>query len=149
MHEGIMGAGTDWDHDLVGLFTDPEEDEKEPGWDFIASQSYTFTASGEQALGRFFSFRFPDWKVIYGPESEPYIPMYQYFDLVDDPGEMNDIFEEIDWNEHVWPGVTEVLTAWASRQAAVDLGGLDPRMREELKALGYIDEGPVPVPDED
>jgi len=150
MHEQILGARPGWDHDLLRLIqhideADPDSTGREEragetvgGWDFVASQSYTFTAPGEHSVGRFFTFRFPDWQLIYGPDSAPVIPMYQYFDVIADPEERIDIFPEIVWREHDWPSAPEVLAAWASRQGAADLSTLDPRMREELKALGYI-----------
>ncbi len=159
MHEGVMGIVPGWDHDLSGIArsraADYESlmtagaDEPDYGWSFIASQSYTFTAPEAQSLGRFFTFRFPEWKLIYGPDAEPELPAHQYFDLESDPEEMNDIYPRVDWSTHPWPGVVEVLEAWASRQAAVDLSGLDPQMREELKALGYINEGAPASPDSD
>ena len=137
MHEGIFGTVEGWDHNLLDFYNEPEVG-KTLGWHFIASQSYTFIAPGELSLGRFFSFRFPDWKLIFGPESAPVIPTYQYFDLASDPEEMVDIYPAINWDEKLLPDLPELLSGWASRQGVADLSKLTPEQRAELKALGYI-----------
>jgi len=164
MHDGIYGSVDGWNHDLLGFYDGIDETgeteindgtdfrdwteslndylEPEKGWNFIASQSYTFIAPGELSLGRFFSFRFPEWKLIYGPESEPVIPTYQYFDLENDPDEMIDLYPEISWAELGLPNISELLSEWSGRQGMDDQSDLSPEMRAELKALGYIDEGP-------
>ncbi len=158
MHNGVFGSIAGWDHNLLNLETGPEEPvadseneiipEEEPsdGWTFVPSQSYTFTAPGDASAGRFFTFRFDEWQLIYGPDAEPYFPTYQYYDMTTDIEQENDLYPGIDWMLHPMPDAPEVLEFWSSQQgAAIDEGSLDPRMRAELKALGYIQEGNVPL----
>ena len=147
MHEGVMGTVAGWDHDLGGLIDRlgngdlPDENEDVAQWAFIASQSYSFVAADEEWLGRFFSFRFPETHLIFGPEAPPALPMYQYFDVVNDPDEMNNMYPEINWEEFFLPDAPDALATWASTQEVADLSGVDPAVLEELWALGYLNPG--------
>jgi len=146
MHAGILGTNSAWDHNLLDFsLNGSAEGTVETGWSFIPSQSYSFSAPGEASLGRFFTFRFPDWKLIYGPDAEPYLPLYQYFDLANDPEETRNIYGETDWTAYELPDIPGILASWTALQAA-SAEVMDPQVRAELKALGYIQEGAVAVP---
>ncbi len=144
MHEGVFGVKSGWDHNLIGLIPGANSGTSEGqggGWEFVPSQSYSFSAPGELSLGRFFSFRFQDWALIYGPDAQPSLPEYQYFDLIMDPEEMNDIYPGIVRSERKTPDVPEALKLWASMQGSADVSALSPEAYAQLKALGYVQEG--------
>jgi arylsulfatase len=144
MHESVPGALASWDHSLPGLAVESHGENSTgggTGWEYIASQSYTIGEIEGNDLGRFFSYRYPGWKMIYGPDCEPVLPMYQYFNVETDPEELSDIFPEIIWQDHIFPDAVESLTAWALIQGkSVDFSDLTPQQRAGLKALGYISE---------
>ena len=121
-----------WNHDLIGLAANPDS---LTTWQMIPTQSYTLGESEGQNVGRFFSFRFPGWHLIYGPESEPVVPTFQYFDLKSDPNEMNDIFAEMNWDAMNW---LEILREWAEGQMSGESVEISTENREQLDALGYI-----------
>jgi len=139
MHEGAVGAKEGWDHNLLGVI---KQDPNNAGWLFVPSQSYAMLSSEGISLGRFFSFRFPDWKLIYGPDAPPVLPEFQYFNIAIDPEEANDLFPQIDWATHPWQDVPKALQQWASTQGESKSATIDPRIRAELKALGYVQGGP-------
>ena len=153
-HEGVLGAVEGWDHNLLGLtesgslngvdVSGKGETSVPRGWAMVTSQSYAFAGTQETSLGRFFSFRFPDRKLIYGPDAPPALPEFQYFKLARDPNEIDDLYPVTDWSVEPFPDAPEALREWASRQGA-GLNPLDPRVRAQLKALGYIQEGTAPL----
>lgn len=155
MHADVIGAKPQWDHNLLGLHADGvinQSDEyagqsaNDTGWDFITSQSYSFDAPGELSLGRFFSFRFPDWKLIYGPDAAPRLPEYQYFKLDSDPDETR----ILDWTKEKDAEAiglfAEILREWAESQGDLGEFVMDPSVRAQLEALSYI-QGKMTTPD--
>lgn len=128
MNASAPGNVAGWDHNL----RDVGEAE---GWEFIASQSYTLDSG--KSPGQFFSFRTPDWKLIYGPDAEPIFPEFQLYNIWIDPGELNNRYESINWAifDEVDPAW---LAGWASNQGISGISGLNPQMIQELRALGYI-----------
>lgn len=135
------GALTTSSHSLLDYCRPGESIDDYSGWEYISSQSYTIGELEGNDLGKFFSYRYPTWKIIYGSDCEPELPMYQYFDIESDPEELWDIFPEIVWQDHMFPDAVESLTAWALIQGkSVDFSDLTPQQRAGLKALGYISE---------
>ena len=144
MDSGVEGPVAGWDHNLVGLFdSNPDTPAgSSTGWNFVLSQSFAFAGPDAFGLGRFYSMRGPNWKLIYAPDASPTLPEFQYFDLDSDPNETNDIFGMIQWESHPVPLAPDILREWASRQGEIGISAnMDPRVRAELKALGYIQEG--------
>ncbi|HDS31184.1 MAG TPA: hypothetical protein ENN67_09090 [Firmicutes bacterium] len=135
MHREVKGAIPGWDHDLVRLAMNGDGPENS-GWMWIAAQSFDFAGPGELSLGRFFAYRFPDWKIMYGPKSEPHLPMYRYFDLAIDPLELSDILPELITGNEFLVMLIEDLTEWASRQT-VETGPMSFEALENLRTLGY------------
>lgn len=155
MHDGVTGSVEGWDHDLLplmvgGVAGNPSENDEtqegeiinaEPqpvGWRWIASQSFDFAGPGETSLGRFYTFRFPQSKLMFSPDSEPIQPMLQYFNLASDPEELIDLYPEIaeedDLRVYIAPGLVE----WSLLQTITDDTPRSFEALEELESLGYI-----------
>ncbi len=154
MHEPLVNANLGWDHDLLPLIRDGETRDRlsevnaagwggeteaaaSVGWEMVACQSFGFTGPGEHLLGRFFTFRFDDWKLIYGPDAEPSQPMFQLFDLASDPEELVNLFPERSQDEAI-SGIAAVLKEWGDKQSISATGPLSRAAREQLEALGYL-----------
>jgi arylsulfatase A-like enzyme len=146
IHAEVKGAIEGWDHNLVSLMTssgmpgelNPESSVEDVGWAWIPVQSFDFAGPGEESLGRFFAYRFPDWKLMYAPDAEPHMPAYQYFDLVNDPGELHDILPELITGNNILSAVSQDLTEWAAKQAVSESGPTSFEAWQNLRSLGYI-----------
>lgn len=144
IHRAATGSGIEYRQNIIEMYG--RGTGLRPNWNYIASQAYLFENPGlpELSMGRFFSLRGPDWHLIYGPEAEPQLPIFQYYDLNSDPLELNNIYPEIDWSTHDFPNAPIELEAWSRIQGReIDLSNLSPEMHAELKALGYLNEGPA------
>lgn len=140
-NQDIFGAIPDGEHDLLkiaGMSSEGHIENNMEGWAFVPSQSDAAASTDGYRYGQFFSFRYPDAKLIYGPDALPLLPGYQYFNLVADPGEMNDLFPGIDWSVEFWHSAPEDLSEWASNQEILNTAGMDDITRAQLEALGYI-----------
>ncbi|MCX6647518.1 MAG: AmmeMemoRadiSam system radical SAM enzyme [bacterium] len=149
MNANAPGVVENWDHDLIGL-SGVEVDEystsvagqeviikQEPGWNYVASQAYLFDNPNlpELSMGRFFSFRGPNWHLIYGPEAEPTLPMFQFFNLKSDPEEMNNIYPDHGLSTPGWPGIQSELELWGKKVVNYGLvvsAGVDPIEKKPL-----------------
>jgi arylsulfatase A-like enzyme len=141
MHDGVLGANPDGEFSLIRIAEELHAGEEiEPGWIFILSQSDPASADSGDGMGQFFSLRFLDAKFIYGPDAEPDLPQFQYFDLINDPGEIHNLFSSTDWTGTGYEHVPDILKSWAESQETIDLSQMDENTHEALKALGYINE---------
>ncbi len=136
VHAEIVNSNPEWDHNLLPLIR-TRGGVSSTGWEWVASQSFDTTGGGDLSLGRFFSFRFHDRKLIYGPDAEPDLPVYQYYNLVDDPDEEVNLYSDPDIDEAILEAFTVLLTEWASNQAIGEAGPQTLQGLEALKALGY------------
>ncbi|HEX9745469.1 MAG TPA: sulfatase [bacterium] len=141
MNHGIPGAIQGWDHVLTNIGSGT------PTWNFVPSQSYNLPSEFYVESGRFFSFRFRNHQLIYGPDAENEIEAYEFFDLTADPNEEENIFVGTDWvnienldvEEDFSTGhVPEVLKIWSEAQESNTDISIDPQQMDELEALGYI-----------
>jgi len=145
LHESVPGAGAEWDRNLLdivrsGLEIDPDTAEgytmPSLSWDFIPMISYGVPTEGEADVGRIYGFRLEDSKLLYAPEAEGYLSLYRYFDL--DFGESTNRYGSVDWSSFELPDAPEVLKSWASVQQDDVTKSMDPLVRAQLRALGYV-----------
>jgi len=74
-------------------------------------------------------------KLIYNPYAYPFIPLYQYFNLADDPDEENDMYESsvASINDLVL-----TLQKWADADTETGLESAGLIEQENLKSLQYL-----------
>ena len=129
----VIGSSESWDHDLRNLLDNPDE-----GWNFIAGQSYAYPSPVPGTPGRSFCFRTEGAKLIYCPEGAGVFPQFQFFDLIEDPDELQNIYSDIDLADYNLSGAETILTDWALLQDITDTSNLGPEALNALRALGYI-----------
>jgi arylsulfatase A-like enzyme len=72
-------------------------------------------------------------KLIFVPESE----RFELYDLVSDPGELEDVFERDGGRLTEWQALLRGMAA-RSAGSGLDRDDLDPAMRARLESLGYL-----------
>jgi len=154
MSDLVPGAVHGWDHSLLGLIRtapgiegrDETEaravDESEAptvGWLFVPMFTHGEPTATETGVGRIYGFRFAESKLLYAPQAGRYLPLYQYFDLAGDPGETVDSYGTIGGASkrslEVWQ---ELIAAWSAVLRSHEAAGIDPMVRAQLRALGYV-----------
>ncbi len=137
VHGGVQGATAGWDHNLLGLAGEGPV-EAPGGWSHVAMLTHGFPTSREIGVGRIYAFRFDNSKLIYAPQANEFLPEYQYFDLLDDPGETVDIFPLTDPSAMPLTDAPGLLATWSTVSQVETSYSMDPRVRAQLEALGYV-----------
>lgn len=151
VHDSVPGSIDLWDHSLLGLidsYEEPvpvffdegyQEEAGNAGWDYIPMRTHGVATESAVEVGRMYGFRYADSVLIYSPEATGYYPLYQYFDIEGDPLQRIDLFPSIDWSVMEYPDAVSELAMWANIRAANNKSyRIDPRITEQLRALGYV-----------
>ncbi|MFH1676873.1 MAG: sulfatase-like hydrolase/transferase, partial [bacterium] len=137
----VRGAKNGWNHNLLGLIENPGNEklsDERAGWNYVPTQSDLGWSISETSRPRYFGFMFPGNNLIYTPGCRNLEAYFHYYDIDNDPGEDNDLFKSVHWANEPFPDAPELLANWSSNQSPSSSGAVNPLIREQLKALGYV-----------
>lgn len=102
---------------------------------FLFSESYAFDNYNIQHYGKVYGITRGNEKLIYSPFAFPYAPIYQYYDLSDDPDEENNLY---DLHTSAADDLFKVLKKWVEEDEKSMQGIFGRIEKENLESLQYL-----------